>query len=205
MQETRDRADSWFALQVKPRHEKRAALALEVKGFQQFLPLYRSRRKWSDRYKAVEMPLFPGYVFSRFDPRVRAPILTIPGVLYIVGLGKIPLPVDDSEIAALRAIVISGLPARPWPFLKVGQLVRMEDGPLTGLTGILQDFKGSHRLVVSVTLLQRAVAVEVESDWVSPFGLPAPRPVAAASAPTSVDSDSEQRLGRGSRRLLFQT
>lgn len=91
-----------------------------------------------------------------------------PGVVAIVGIGKCPIPVDDGEIAAIQAAVRSGLPSRPWPFLEIGQRVRVEYGPLCGLEGILVDFKGQHRLVVSVNLLQRSVAVEVDSAWVIP-------------------------------------
>jgi transcription antitermination factor NusG len=180
MSGTEDRSSPWYALHVKPRHEKRTVQALESKGVEHFLPLYRTRRRWSDRYKCVELPLFPGYVFSRIEPRFRVPILAIPGVLYIVGAGGVFLPVEDAEIAALQSIVRSGLPSHPWPFLRSGQGIRIDGGPLCGLTGILLECKGAHRLVVSVSLLQRSVAVEIESDWVTPLPLPAPRPVASA-------------------------
>jgi transcription antitermination factor NusG len=175
-----DRRAPWYALHVKPRHEKKTVRALESKGVEHFLPLYKTRRRWSDRYKSVELPLFPGYVFSRFEPRCRVPILAIPGVLYVVGAGGAFLPVEDSEIAALQSIVRSGLPAHPWPFLQTGQAIRIDGGPLCGLSGRLLEFKGAHRLVVSVALLQRSVAVEVESEWVTPLRVVAPRPIAQA-------------------------
>jgi len=185
----------WFALHVKPRHERAVVRGLENKGFEHFLPLYQARRRWSDRYKTVALPLFPGYVFSRFEPQCRVPILTVPGVLRIVGAGRTPLPVEDSEIAALQSIVKSGLPAHPWPFLKAGQAVSIEGGPLCGLTGILLDFKGSQRLIVSVTLLQRSVAVEIESDWVMPMVLAAPRRIAQPLPSTSLSSSFRERSG----------
>jgi transcription antitermination factor NusG len=162
------RTDSfpWFALQIRSRYEKIAASLLCGKGYELFLPAYKSRRRWSDRIKELEVPLFPGYLFCRFNPLDRLPILVTPGVIQVVGIGKSPVPVDDAEIAALQTAVQSGLPRQPWPFLQIGQRVRVECGPLCGLEGILVDFKGRHRLVLSVTLLQRSVAVEVDGAWV---------------------------------------
>jgi len=156
----------WFALRVRSRHENAVSKILDGKGYEWFLPLYKSRRPWSDRIKEIQLPLFPGYVFSRFDPRYRLPILTTPGVVRIVGTRERPIPIDDSEIAAIQAAVRSGLPSEPWPFLQVGQRVKMQYGPLCELEGILVAFKGQHRLVLSVTLLRRSVAVEVDSAWV---------------------------------------
>jgi len=157
----------WFALRVKSRSEKLVATMVYHKGFEQFLPLYQCRRRWSDRFKAVELPLFPGYVFCRLYPKDRLPLLTIPGVLHFVGIGKIPLPIDEAEIASIQAAIGSGMRAEPWPFLNAGQRVRIEGGPLAGLEGILVRERGQHRVIVSVTLLRRSVAVEVDRDWVS--------------------------------------
>jgi transcription antitermination factor NusG len=159
----------WFALQVRSQHEKIVASTLQDKGYEEFLPLYQTRHKWSDRLKQLEAPLFPGYVFCRFDVQKRLPILVTPGVLCIVGFGKIPCPIDDSELVALQSVVKSGLPAEPCPFLKIGQRVRIEQGSLEGVEGILLAPKSSYRLVVSVTLLQRSVAVEIDRDWVTPI------------------------------------
>ncbi len=180
----------WFALHVRPRHEKTAAAALKSKGFEEFLPLYACFRRWSDRLKRVEAPLFPRYVFCRFAPRESRTVLATPGVLSVVGFGKRPIPVADQEIHALQAIVASGLPAEPWPFLQVGQLVRMDAGPLSGLEGILLDFKSGHRLIVSVTLLQRSVAVEIERLWVRPISPPVRRPARAVGRPATAGSKS---------------
>lgn len=169
----------WFALRVKPRFEKLVATVAHNKGFEEFLPLYKSRRRWSDRYKTVELPLFPGYVFCRVNPERRLPLLTIPGALHFVGIGKIPAPVDEAEIAAIQAALRSGLYAEPWPFLDVGQRVRIADGPLADLEGILIQVRKQHRVVISVTLLRRSVAVEVECDWVRPLKPVWRRPVMA--------------------------
>ena len=178
---------SWYALRIKSRHERIVAAALNGKGYEVFLPLYRDRRRWSDRVKEVELPLFPGYLFCRFDAMKRLPILMTPGIVQLVGVGKSPHPIEETEITAIKSIVISRLNAQPWPYLQVGQKVRIEQGPLTGLEGILIALKKTHRLVVSVTLLQRSVAVEVDHDWASPVLPDQPgRGKVAASAATHV-------------------
>lgn len=160
--------NSWYALRVRSNFEWVVAAALRERGFEEYLPTYRSRRRWSDRVKEVESPLFPGYVFSRFSLQNRLPILTAPGVLHVVGTGRIPQQVAESEILAVQAMVRSGAPLMPWPFLRVGQRVALERGPLAGLEGILVVVKNTSRIVVSVDLLQRSIATEVESDWIRP-------------------------------------
>ena len=130
----------WFALRVKSRSEKIVSTIARNKGFEEFLPLYQSRRRWSDRFKSVEVPLFPGYVFCRLNPEFRLPLLTIPGVLSFVGIGKVPVPIDDAEIAAIQTAVGSGLLAEPYPFLEVGQRVRIAEGPLAGSKGFWLKF-----------------------------------------------------------------
>jgi transcription antitermination factor NusG len=176
-----DAAFPWYALQVRPRFEKQVASALLGKGYEGFLPLYRCRNRWSDRIKEIELPLFSGYMFCRFDVNRRLPILMTPGVMHIVGIGKTPVPVEESEVAALQTIVVSGLQAGPWPYLQVGQRVTVDRGALAGVEGILIAIKGRNRLVVSVTLLQRSVAVEVDEHRVWPVD-PRVQPVPAAFA-----------------------
>lgn len=180
-----EQATQWFAVQTKTSREKFVAEILRGKGYEEFVPLYRSRRKWSDRIKELELPLFPGYVFCKFDAGRRLPILTTPGVLLVVGNGRAPVPVEDAEIDALRAVVRSRLQAQPWPYLQVGQRVRIEGSPLAGMEGILLELKNSCRIVVSVNLLQRSVAVEVDHNWVRPIG-PAPGAAEKALAATAV-------------------
>lgn len=170
----------WFALQVRSRYENIVTAHLGGKGYEWFLPLYKCRRRWSDRFKEIECPLFPGYIFCRLNPLNRLPILTTPGVVLIAGVGRTPVPIDEPEIAAIRAAVNSGLPSQPWPLLQIGQRVRIEYGPLCGLEGILLDFRGHHRLVLSVTLLQRSIAVQVEDAWVTPI----PQSHRACTGPT---------------------
>lgn len=159
---------TWYALQVRSRKESYVASQIQGQGFECLLPTYKNIRKWSDRMKELEQPLFPGYLFCRFDFQNRRPVITTPGVLQIVGYGKTAIPVSSEEIQALQLAVSSGIPKQPWPYLEVGQRVRVNYGTLTGLEGILVNVKGNHRVVLSVTLLQRSVAMEVETSWLSP-------------------------------------
>ena len=159
----------WFAIRVKSNFEKKVATGLRNKGLEEFLPLYQSRRRLSDRYKTVELPLFPGYLFCRLDLGHRLPLLTTVGFLYIVSLGNKPVPVDEREIAAVQFVVRSGFPVMPWPSLAVGQRVRLESGPLCGLEGVVMQVGMRDRICVSVTLLQRGVSVEVDRDWIRPL------------------------------------
>jgi transcription antitermination factor NusG len=173
----------WYALQVRPRYEKVIASTLLGKGYEGFLPLYVHRSRWSDRIKEVHLPLFPGYLFCRFDINRRLPILVTPGVIHVVGIGQTPYPVAEDEISALKAIVLSGLQAEPRSYLNIGERVRIEIGPLAGVEGILTSLKGSSRLIVSVSLLQRSVSVEISEAWVVPVVPHLPtlhRPILAA-------------------------
>jgi transcription antitermination factor NusG len=158
----------WFALQARSRCEHYVAEHLSGKGYELFLPLYTCRKRWSDRIKKVELPLFPGYLFCRFDPYDRLPILKTPWLIKIVGFNNIPTPVDDEEISSVRTLITSGSTAQPWPFFAVGDKVRIESGPLRGVVGVLTQIKGQNKLVVSITLLQRSVAVEVDPALVTP-------------------------------------
>lgn len=159
---------SWFALFVRPNHEKNVSHVLEQKGIENLLPLYRVRKKWSDRYKEVEVPLFPGYVFGSFDPTRRVPVLNTPGVIDIVRNGPDLAPINPSEIAALQTLMKSGVPCQPWPYLEPGQQVEIESGPLAGLTGTVISIKTELRLVLSVQMLHRSVMAELDRDWVRP-------------------------------------
>src|ERR1041385_31532 len=158
----------WYALQVRSRKESFITAELQAKGFECFLPKYTSLRRWSDRVKELEQPLFPGYLFCRFELSNRRPLLLTQGVLQIVGTGRAPAPLDDSEISSLQLAVASGLPRQPWPYLEAGTRVKLQHGNLAGLEGIFVNFKGNHRVVLSVTLLQRSVALEVDLSWVVP-------------------------------------
>jgi transcription antitermination factor NusG len=158
----------WYALHVRTRFEKVVARNLKGKGYEEFLPLYRRTNRWSDRTKEIELPLFPGYVFCRFNALDRLPILTVPGVNAVVGIGKNLLPVEETELDAIRAVLKSGTYCEPWPFLEVGQRVRVEYGPLAGTEGLVMMVKNTYRLVISVNMLQRSVAVEIDRDCLKP-------------------------------------
>src|SRR5882762_4572794 len=166
----------WFAIQVRSCTEKTANTVLQYKGYECFLPLSKSRRRWSDRVKELEVPLFPGYLFCRFDPCNRLPVLMTPGVLQIVGIGKTLIPVQEEEIVAIQRVVRNGLVTMPWPYLQGGQVARIEEGPLRGMTGIIVRIKSGMKLVLSVSLLQRSVAVEIDRSWIS--GVHPTRPAA---------------------------
>jgi transcription antitermination factor NusG len=171
----------WFAIRVKSNFEKKVAAGLRHRGLEEFLPLYQSRRRLSDRYKTIDLPLFPGYLFCRLDLDRRQSLMTTPGFLYIVSVGNKPVPVDEGEIAAVQFVVRSGLPAMPWPSLAVGQRVRLESGPLCGLEGVVIQEGMRDRICVSVTLLHRGVSVEVDRDWIRPLS-PAPIPPTQSSS-----------------------
>jgi len=143
---------------------------LRNKGYEPFLPTYDAKRRWSDRTKILTLPLFSAYLFCRFDVTKRLPILKTPGVNSIVGIGRNPQPIDESEIEAIRTVINSGLGCSPYPRLPAGELVRVEHGSLEGLVGIVTKYKNEYRLIISVTLLMRSVSVEIERSWLTPIG-----------------------------------
>src|SRR5258705_13377878 len=141
---------------------------LRGKEYSAFSPFYRTKRKRVDRIAEIDVPLFPGYVFCYFDSNARLPILMTPGLVGVVGPGNRPEPVDEAEIASIRTLALSGHPVQPWPFLRSGQRIRLQSGPLSGAEGIFIRVKDEYHLVVSITLLQRAVSVVIEKDAVAP-------------------------------------
>ncbi len=159
----------WYALAVRPRHERAIAKSLRSKGLEEFSPLYRTRRRWCDRIKELETELFPGYVFCRFSYDQRLLVLNTPGVTSIVGFGTRPVPVDDREIEAIRAVVASGLPVQPWTYLRTGQRVRIEQGCLEGVVGIVLRDRDAFRVLINVEILQRTVAVEIDRALLTPI------------------------------------
>jgi transcriptional antiterminator NusG len=159
----------WFALHLRSKYEKITATHLRERGYEEFAPSYKVEKRWSDRTKQIDQFLFPGYLFCRFDPHDRLPILTAPGVVDVVGFGKLPEHIPDAEIERVRTMVGSGLLVTPYPYLQVGQSVLIERGPLSGVEGILVEVKGKTRLVVSVNLLQRSVSAEVDRHSIRPI------------------------------------
>ncbi|MBV9296370.1 MAG: UpxY family transcription antiterminator [Acidobacteriaceae bacterium] len=157
----------WYGIRTRPKQERIAANMLANKGYEHYLPVLRSKRRWSDRVVEKELPLFPGYVFCRFDVKKRLPIITTPAVVSVVGFGNQPAPIDDSEIEAIQVVLRSGLAAEQCPFLREGQRIRVNRGSLEGLEGILLKKKNEWRMVVSVTMLQRSVSVEIDREWIT--------------------------------------
>jgi transcription termination/antitermination protein NusG len=123
----------WYALHVRSRAEKLVQIQLESKGYEIFLPTYVSARCWSDRVRTFSEPLFPNYVLCRFEVHTRPPILTTPGVNCVLGAGKTPVAVDETEIATIRDVMKSGAALEPCPYLTEGERVRVVTGPLNGL------------------------------------------------------------------------
>lgn len=158
----------WYGVRVRPKDEARASSGLAARGFEAFLPTRHIRRRWSDRVKTLEEPLFPGYLFCKFRPEERVKVLDAPAVIQILGIGATPTPMSETEIEDLQTMVSSRLMLTPWPYLRSGQRVRIGHGPLAGIDGIVtQAEDGNSRVVVSVSLLQRSVATEIERDWIA--------------------------------------
>ena len=156
----------WFAIHVKSNHEKAVCSHLSMKGFEVFLPVCRTRNRWADRYKIVETPLFRGYVFARLDPARPNAIFSTPGVLKIVGTGRYPLPVEEGEITAIRRAVDANLQLRECDFFTRGQHATVIGGTLNGLEGTVVKLRQKTRLILSISLLQRSIALEIDENVV---------------------------------------
>jgi transcription antitermination factor NusG len=168
-------SEFWFAVQVISRAEQRVAALIDLRGYETFVPTYKAVRKWSDRKKHLDLPLFPGYVFCRLTHTVSGLLLSTPGVLRIVSFGGKPSPIANSEIEQVQRAVASGAKTMPWSYLCVGQKVRVESGPLAGVHGILVQVRAQRRLVISVSTITKSISVDVDAAEVIPV------PVACAS------------------------
>jgi len=152
----------WYALKVRARGERKVKQALEQKGCEVFLPMRLECRRYPDRLKKVEIAMFSGYLFCRFDFNRRLPVLLTPGVEYVVTPFGHKQPVEEAEINAIRRAVQSGRDVEPWPYLEAGDQVQIKCGALAGLAGPLVRHRGSERLVLSVHALQRSIAVAID-------------------------------------------
>jgi transcription antitermination factor NusG len=159
----------WYAAYINARHEKRVTEYLRGRSVECYLPLYKSVRRWQDRRKEIELPLFPGYVFVRIAYRSRLQVLTAPGVVQIVSFDGKPVAIRDNEIEALRQGLSRTTNSEPHPYLKVGKRVRVRSGPLSCMEGILTRRKDGFRLVLSIELIMRSVAIEVDEADVEPI------------------------------------
>ena len=158
----------WWALYTRHQHEKTVAQILESKGFDVFLPLYESTRRWKDRNKLLSLPLFPCYVFVRGGLERRLQVLTTPGVHMVLYVGDRVAVIPEPEIDAIRLAVEGRHRVEPHPFLKCGERVRVTRGSLEGVEGILIRKKSLYRLVLSVEMLAQSVAVEIDAFDVEP-------------------------------------
>jgi transcription antitermination factor NusG len=154
---------AWFAVHTSCRHEKQVAMQLAGRGIEYLLPLYEEVHNWADRRMAVQLPLFPGYLFVQVMWAQRMDVLRVPGVARIVGFNGAPMPLDDAEVEALRAGMASGMRLEPHPYLKSGCRVRIRSGVLRGVEGILVRRKDSDRIVISVDLIMKSVALEIDA------------------------------------------
>lgn len=185
----------WYAVRVRSRCEVRASESFRQRGLTAFNPTYRSARQWSDRVKQLDLPLFPGYVFCRFDASEPLSVLTTAGVVHIVSAGPSPLPVDDKEMDAVRSICESGLPVAPAAPVAVGQEVTVIRGPLAGVDGKVVQIKEASRLIAEISLLQRAVSVELDRSWIDADQAPRhARPAVAASNQAALNPAGRGRL-----------
>lgn len=162
----------WFAIQTRPRHEKKVATELAQKGISTFLPLVTDTRQWSDRRVQVDFPLFSCYLFVNIVPTAerRVAVLQSYGALSFVGLGRDPIPVPESQIEDVRRIIASKVPFSSHAFLEIGQRVRVRGGALEGIEGILERRKGKDQLILSVQTIQRSLSLSLEGYEVEPVG-----------------------------------
>jgi transcription antitermination factor NusG len=160
--------ERWYAAYTCANHEKRVTAELARRTVEHFLPLYASVRRWKDRRVHLEMPLFPSYVFVRLALRNRLRVLQVPGIVRLVGFDGSPAPLPDEDLRILRIGLSQSSAVQPHPFLTVGRRVRITGGPFVGLEGIVRRKKSGLRVVVSLDLIQRSVAVDVDSADLSP-------------------------------------
>jgi len=155
------RCRDWYAVQVRPRSEFFTATILHNKGFEYFVPKYLSTRSWSDRKMEIMRPLFPGYIFCKFNPDLKLPIVTTAGVIRILCSGSQPISIDPLEIEAVKRVVSSGCRATPHTYAPIGNKVLIQEGPLAGLEGIVTGYK-NRQLILSVGVVQRSIAVALD-------------------------------------------
>jgi len=185
--------EHWFALQVKVRGEHLCAAILRNKGYEGFLPTHTvARDEKGSHLHRTPQPLFPGYVFCRLSPNARGPVLTTPGVIRVVGYGGVPSPISNEEIDSIQCMLACSRAVYPYPYLRLGERVRITAGPLAGVEGTLLRLKNVDRLVVSVDVLRRSVAVELDVAWV------------VSACPVSHGGDYETTMHKLSYRLSSQ-
>ena len=188
----------WYAFRVRSRHEKLVSTSLRGKGFEEFLPLTQSRRKWADRCKTIEIPLFPGYIFCNAERSEIGGIRCTPGIVDVIRAGSSPVPASRSEIESLRDATEAELRLQSWPYIDPSTTgrVRITSGPLVGLDGMLIEVRGKERLILSVDLLRRSVLVDLPFSSVTVCA----KPIASDAEFSAISTNSRPR-GTG----LFRT
>jgi transcription antitermination factor NusG len=158
----------WYAGYTASRHEKRVAEHFAQRGVEHFLPLYETIHRWKNGRHRVQLPLFPGYIFVRIALRERRRVIEVPGFVRLVGFSSLPCPLPEADINRMKEALNKGVVAEPYPYLTVGTRVEVRNGPLQGMTGILVRRQTKCRVVISVDLIMRSMAVEVEAGDVVP-------------------------------------
>jgi len=160
----------WFAVHTRARHEKKVHEALANEGITSFLPLVSKVSQWSDRRVTVQLPLFSCYVFVRISPApaARIAVLRTLGVISFVGIQGRGTPIPDSQIEDVQALVHNSVPFDPYPYLKVGQRIRVRGGCLDGIEGILTERDGQRKLVISVDTIEKSLAIHVNGYDIEP-------------------------------------
>jgi transcription antitermination factor NusG len=189
----------WYAAYTRHQHEKSAAQLLTRKGFEVLLPLYRSRSRWSDRTQSVLLPLFPNYLFVQCDLDSRVRVLQTAGVCWFVSNAGVPADVSEAEIEMVRRVVEAPVTVQPHSFLDRGDRVRVLRGPLTGLTGILTRVKNQCRVIISLELLRKSAAIEIDLSDLERTGAPSP---AQVSQRLQMNSWQSARPGKGARAFV---
>lgn len=184
----------WLALQVRPRYEFITASILRGKGYEEFVPVYTTKRKWSDRIKNITAPLFSGYVFCKVGENINIPLITTPGVMRIVGSRGGPSYLEDSEIESIRTAERAGREVQPWTYLQVGDQIKISAGPLSGLQGVLVAHKNKHRLIISVNMIQSSIAVEIDPDGIQRIPSNQDTKGLLGGCPVSIGSDAWHRM-----------
>jgi transcription antitermination factor NusG len=159
----------WYAGYTAARHEKRVAEHFAQRGVEHFLPLYETIHRWNNGRHRVQLPLFPGYIFVRIALQERLRVLEVPGFVRLVGFNSLPVPLPEADINRMKEALNKGVLAEPYPYLTVGTRVEIRNGPLQGMTGILLRRQNKCRVVISVDLIMRSMAVEVEASDVVPM------------------------------------
>lgn len=154
----------WYAVYICANHEKRVAADLQARSVEHFLPLYSSARRWKDRRVNLELPLFPGYIFVRLALRDRLSVLQIRSVVRLIGFNGQPTALPDAEMEIMRSDLLHRLNPKPHPFLTAGRRVRIRNGPLAGLEGMVLRLKGNWRVVLSLELIQRSISVDIDAS-----------------------------------------